>query len=115
MPLAAADAGRWAASTMKTDPVSLIRTVQENISLTLAGQLTLTAFTEWYEDWYLDELEKRQNCIDKTIFEALQMLYFDIGFFEPNDEIRKEHPSYYGSDKLREKLHHALNEMANRC
>ena len=67
---------------MKTNQASLVGIVQEKISLTFAGHLAPMDFVKWYEDWYLDELENRQNLVDTKVFAALQTLYSDIGFFE---------------------------------
>jgi hypothetical protein len=97
--------------TTKTHQSSLIKTAQEKISMALSNQITPMAFIEWYENWYLGEVQNIENLLDKKMFLTLQELYSDIGYFEPNDEIRKTHHSYYGLDKFRKALQNTLSEI----
>lgn len=39
---------------------------------------------------------------DENANEILSGLAYDLDFYEPNEELRKEDPSYYGDDRLEE-------------
>ena len=92
----------------------LINTAQEKIFMILSNQTTPVDFVEWYENWYLDDVESMEKFLDKKIFVALQELYNDMGYFEANDEICKEASCYFGVDKLQNKLRRALGKIENR-
>jgi hypothetical protein len=47
---------------------------------------------------------------DENANEILSELAFDLDFYEPDDELRKEDPSYYGDDKLVEVLKSAMQK-----
>ena len=82
----------------------------KKIKDTVNRQISPVEFTQWYEDWFSDEVE--EQSVDKIVYIVLENLYNDIGYFEPNKEIRKEHSSYYGVEKLIEKLIDTLKEIS---
>ena len=48
---------------------------------------------------------------DKNINEILSELAYDLDFYEPNEEWRKESLSYYGEDRLKEEIKSALGKI----
>ena len=54
-----------------------------------------------------------QNLIldDDDSNEILSELAYDLDFYEPNDEWRKEDPSYYGDSELEELIIAAIHKM----
>jgi len=83
--------------------------LKEKIENTIKQQMPANEFTSWYENWFSDEVD--EHSVDKIIFVALENLYNDIGYFEPHEEICKEHNSYYGIERLFEKLSQILKEI----
>jgi len=43
--------------------------------------------------------------------EILSDLAYDLDFYEPNEELRKEEPSYYSDDRLEEEITSAIQKL----
>lgn len=43
--------------------------------------------------------------------EILSELAYDLDFYEPNEELRKEDPSYYGDDRLEEEIKSVIQKL----
>lgn len=78
----------------------------EKIEMTVSNQISGDEFTSWYEDWFYDSV--REDLFDRRIFTELENLYNDIGYYEPHEELCKEHSSYFGKEKLFEKLNKVI-------
>ena len=48
---------------------------------------------------------------DENENEVLTQLSYDLDFYEPNEELRKEDPSYYGDDRLEEVVKFAIQKL----
>jgi len=48
---------------------------------------------------------------DENANEILSELAYDLDFYEPNEEWRKEDPSYYGDDRLEEEIQAAIQKL----
>ena len=48
---------------------------------------------------------------DEKINEILSELAYDLDFYEPNKEWRKESPSYYGEEQLKQEVQSALEKI----
>jgi uncharacterized membrane protein YgaE (UPF0421/DUF939 family) len=48
---------------------------------------------------------------EKNANELLAELAYDLDFYEPNEELRKQDSSYYGDDQLEEKLRIVVKEL----
>lgn len=48
---------------------------------------------------------------DEKINEILSELAYDLDFYEPNEEWRKEDPSYYGEERLEEEIRSTLQKL----
>ncbi|MBK6730818.1 MAG: hypothetical protein IPG60_07590 [Bacteroidetes bacterium] len=48
---------------------------------------------------------------DENTNEILSELAYDLDFYEPNDELRKEDSSYYGDDRLEEEIRTAIQKL----
>ena len=72
----------------------------------LAGEYDLEKFCTWFEDWFQDEMDNSK--VDEKIYSILEDLYADIGYFEPDANIRKGHSSYYGREALIRKVQQVL-------
>jgi len=53
-----------------------------------------------------DELVK-----DKELNEIISTLAYDLDFYEPDEELRKEDPSYYGDERFEEIIKIALEKL----
>ena len=47
----------------------------------------------------------------EAINEILSELAYDLDFYEPNEEWRKEDPSYYGNDRLKKEITQAIKKL----
>jgi len=63
-------------------------------------------------------IQKAQNLIwddesikDEILNEILTGIAYDLDFYEPNEEWRKEDPSYYGDKRLKQEIKHALRKI----
>lgn len=74
----------------------------EKIEMTVNQKMSADEFASWYEDWFYESVD--ENLLDKRTFTELENLYNDIGYYEHYEELRNEHSSYFGKDKLLEKL-----------
>jgi GGDEF domain-containing protein len=48
---------------------------------------------------------------DENASEVLSLLAYDLDFYEPNIELRKEDPSYYGDERLEEEIKLVINKL----
>ena len=48
---------------------------------------------------------------DENASEVLSLLAYDLDFYEPNIELRKEDPSYYGDDRLEKEIKMAIQKL----
>ncbi len=48
---------------------------------------------------------------DERVNEILSELAYDLDFYEPKEEWRKEDSSYYGEERLRQEIHSALQKL----
>ena len=48
---------------------------------------------------------------DERINEVLSDLAYDLDFYEPNETLRKESPSYYGNKRLEKEITEALEKI----
>lgn len=48
---------------------------------------------------------------DENANEILSELAYDLDFYEPNEELRIESPSYYGDDRLEEVVKDAIQKL----
>lgn len=48
---------------------------------------------------------------DENASEVLSLLAYDLDFYEPNKELRKEDPSYYRDERLEEEIKLAINKL----
>lgn len=48
---------------------------------------------------------------DDNANEILSELAYDLDFYEPNEELRKEDSSYYGDDRLEEEVKLAIQKL----
>lgn len=67
----------------------------------------------------LENINRFQNMIwdakepmieDKILWDDLCNLAYDIDYYEPDIDERKEEPSYYGESRLQEEVHAILNK-----
>lgn len=80
----------------------------------IKDQITLKKFAEWFENWFYNNSDYIQKEItNKEIFNSLEELYNDIGYFEPNSELRKEHSSYFGENELKVKIEQIFEILQN--
>lgn len=48
---------------------------------------------------------------DKPQWDVLSELSYDLDYYEPSAEIRKEDPSYFGDERARREIHGALVKL----
>jgi hypothetical protein len=48
---------------------------------------------------------------DGNASEILSLLAYELDFYEPNEELRKEDPSYYGDEQLEEEVKSAIQKL----
>ena len=60
---------------------------------------------------FQDEVWNDESIQDKTLSEILSELAYDLDFYEPNEEWRKESLSDYGDDKLEEIVKTAIQNL----
>lgn len=58
-------------------------------------------------------IKKFQELIwnDENANEILSELAYDLDFYEPNEEWRKQDPSYYGDERLEEEIRTAIKKL----
>lgn len=62
---------------------------------------------------FQDEFWNDENIKDEKLNEILSELAYDLDFYEPNEEWRKEAPNYFGDDKLEELINSAIFKLKN--
>lgn len=60
---------------------------------------------------FQNEIWNDESIQDETLNEILSELAYDLDFYEPNEEWRREDPSYYGEDRLEEILKNAILKL----
>ena len=60
---------------------------------------------------FQDEVWNDESIQDETLNEILSELAYDLDFYEPNEEWRKESLSYYGDDRLEEVVKTAIQKL----
>ena len=88
-----------------------METLISKIRNAIDNSLPLENFVQWYEDWFDDVLDK--DALNENEFNLLEELYTDIGYFEPQEELRKVHSCYFGKDVLISKLKVILNSISS--
>ncbi|HEY5122377.1 MAG TPA: hypothetical protein VIK14_01435 [Ignavibacteria bacterium] len=58
-------------------------------------------------------LETDEEFVNEEIDDLLSKLAFNLSFFEPDPEMRKEDPSYYGEEKLRNYIEPVLKKISD--
>lgn len=56
-------------------------------------------------------LNENLYSIDEREFEILSELAFDLDFYEPDMNVRKQDPSYYGDDQLEMEVLEAIEKI----
>lgn len=52
---------------------------------------------------------------DENASELLSELAYDLDFYEPNEEWRKEDPSYYGEERLEQEIITVIQKLQEQC
>jgi len=60
---------------------------------------------------FQDEVWNDESIQDETLNEILSQLAYDLDFYEPNEEWRKESLSYYGDERLEEVVKSAIQKL----
>ena len=60
---------------------------------------------------FQDEVWNDESKQDENLNEILSELAYDLDFYEPNEEWRKEAPSYYGDDRLEVIIKTAIQKL----
>ena len=60
---------------------------------------------------FQDEVWNDESMQDETLNEILSELAYDLDFYEPNEEWKKEIPSYYGDDRLEVVIKTAIQKL----
>lgn len=60
---------------------------------------------------FQDEVWNDESIQDENLNEILSELAYDLDFYEPNEEWRKEDLSYYGNDRLEEVIKTAIQKL----
>lgn len=60
---------------------------------------------------FQDEVWNDDSIQDEVLNEILSELAYDLDFYEPNKEWRKEDQSYYGDDRLEEVIKKAIRKL----
>ncbi len=87
-----------------------METLLTKLRSAIDNAIPLENFVQWYEDWFNDILDK--DALNENEFNLLEELYTDIGYFEPLEELRKEHSCYFGEDVLISKLKDILKAIS---
>lgn len=61
--------------------------------------------------FFQNEIWDDESIQDEKLNEILSGLAYDLDFYEPNEEWRKEDPSYYGNDRLEEEIKKAIQKL----
>lgn len=60
---------------------------------------------------FQDEVWNDESIQDETLNEILSELAYDLDFYEPNEEWRKEVPDYYYDDRLEVVIKTAIQKL----
>ena len=60
---------------------------------------------------FQDEVWNDESIQNETLNEILSELAYDLDFYEPNEEWRKESLSYYGDDRLEKVVKTAIQKL----
>jgi hypothetical protein len=60
---------------------------------------------------FQNEVWDNESIKNETLNEILSGLAYDLDFYEPNEEWRKEDPSYYGDDRLEKEIKIAIQKL----
>lgn len=60
---------------------------------------------------FQNEIWEDESINDEILNEILSEITYDLDFYEPNEEWRKEDPSYYGDDKLEVVVKKAIQKL----
>ncbi len=60
---------------------------------------------------FQDEVWDDTSIQDEMLNDILTDIAYDLDFYEPNEEWRKEDPSYYGDDRLEEVVQTAIQKL----
>jgi len=60
---------------------------------------------------FQEEVWNDESIQDKTLNEILAEFAYDLDFYEPDKEWRKEASSYYGDDKLEEVVKNTIQKL----
>jgi len=75
----------------------------------VSGKISAVRFSKEYGYFYdMDSIEKEVDC---GVFRHFNDIYFEVDFFEPDDELRKEDESYLDEEQLRQKTQVVYNEI----
>lgn len=60
---------------------------------------------------FQNEVWDDESIKNEFLNEILSELAYDLDFYEPNEEWRKEDPSYYGDDRLKKEIRKAIKKL----
>lgn len=60
---------------------------------------------------FQNEVWDDESIKDEALNEILSELAYDLDFYEPNEEWRKEDLSYYGYDRLKKEITKAIKKL----
>lgn len=60
-----------------------------------------------------NEIWNDESIQDDKLNEILSELAYDLDFYEPNEEWKKESPNYYGDERLNELLQLGIQQIEN--
>jgi hypothetical protein len=60
---------------------------------------------------FQNEVWEDESIKDEALNEILSELAYDLDFYEPKEEWRKEDPSYYGDDRLEKEIKMAIQKL----
>ena len=60
---------------------------------------------------FQDEVWNDESIQDEKLNEILSELAYDLDFYEPNEEWRKESISYYGDERLEKEIKSAIQKI----
>ncbi len=85
--------------------------LMELIRKFLDKKIIATEFSHTYENMFLENLDRLSKKLPPEIVDLLDDINLAIGYFEPNEEIRKEYSGYLDEKQLRVKIEEAYQKM----
>lgn len=79
----------------------------EILKAILSDEVNRKQLIKQFQQSIWDKEEDKDNVID----EILSELAYDLDFYEPDKELRKESTSYYGDDRLEAEIKSALQKI----